>query len=301
MKAVPKGNYVIIKGNKADANADFLRSGMTEAGIPKDAASATGDIKIVGEDYTDNWKPAIAQTHMEQFLTAEQQQGRRRSLRERRHGRRRHRGAQGPGPRRQGRRCPARTATGAALNNVALGNQTVDVWKDARELGKAAGEAAVQLCEDQDVDQGRRHRAVHDPRRQHRELDHHRAASDHQGQPATSSSTPGGSPRTLCAGRPRRTASPPASSDAFEPRSSMRPAPRFRRGAGRFLFLEPATEARRWLRPILGTTTVHAGTAAAVADVDVPGARGRSAAARPDPRHAHHLDRPSTSCPAACS
>ena len=26
--AVPKGNYVIIKGNKADANADFLRSGI---------------------------------------------------------------------------------------------------------------------------------------------------------------------------------------------------------------------------------------------------------------------------------
>ena len=31
----------------------------------------------------------------------------------------------------------------AALNRVALGTQTVDVWKDARELGKAAGEAAV--------------------------------------------------------------------------------------------------------------------------------------------------------------
>ena len=27
-KAVPKGNYVIIKGNKADANADFLRCGL---------------------------------------------------------------------------------------------------------------------------------------------------------------------------------------------------------------------------------------------------------------------------------
>ena len=25
---VPEGNYVIIKGNSADANADFLRSGM---------------------------------------------------------------------------------------------------------------------------------------------------------------------------------------------------------------------------------------------------------------------------------
>ena len=39
----------------------------------------------------------------------------------------------------------------AALNRVALGTQTVDVWKDARELGKAAGEAAVQLCKDKDV------------------------------------------------------------------------------------------------------------------------------------------------------
>ena len=35
----------------------------------------------------------------------------------------------------------------AALNRVALGTQTVTVWKDARELGKAAGEIAVQLAE----------------------------------------------------------------------------------------------------------------------------------------------------------
>ena len=39
----------------------------------------------------------------------------------------------------------------AALNRVALGTQTVSVWKDARELGKAAGEAAVALCADPDV------------------------------------------------------------------------------------------------------------------------------------------------------
>jgi D-xylose transport system substrate-binding protein len=30
-KAKPKGNYAIIKGNKADANADFLRAGMEQA------------------------------------------------------------------------------------------------------------------------------------------------------------------------------------------------------------------------------------------------------------------------------
>ena len=40
----------------------------------------------------------------------------------------------------------------AALNRVALGTQTVDVWKDARMLGKAAGEAAVQLCAGTTVD-----------------------------------------------------------------------------------------------------------------------------------------------------
>jgi D-xylose transport system substrate-binding protein len=39
----------------------------------------------------------------------------------------------------------------SALNRVALGTQTVDVWKDARELGTAAGEAAIALCADPDV------------------------------------------------------------------------------------------------------------------------------------------------------
>ena len=150
LKVVPKGNYVIIKGNKADANADFLRAGMTEAGIPKDAASATGDIKIVGESYTDDWKPANAQKNMEQFLTANNNQvdavlsqndgmagGVIAALK-----------AQGLAG-----KVPVTGQDGdlAALNNVALGNQLVSVWKDARELGKAAGDAAVQLCKDKDV------------------------------------------------------------------------------------------------------------------------------------------------------
>src|SRR5438105_15175361 len=66
-KAKPTGNYVVIKGNKADANADFLRSGMDQ--VIGDAVKA-GTIKIVGETYTDNWDPSKAQTEMEQFLTA---------------------------------------------------------------------------------------------------------------------------------------------------------------------------------------------------------------------------------------
>ena len=66
-KAKGSGNYVVIKGNKADANADFLRSGMDQ--VIGDAVKA-GTIKIVGETYTDNWDPSKAQTEMEQFLTA---------------------------------------------------------------------------------------------------------------------------------------------------------------------------------------------------------------------------------------
>ena len=39
----------------------------------------------------------------------------------------------------------------AALNRVALGTQSLTVWKDARELGKKAGEAAVALCANPDA------------------------------------------------------------------------------------------------------------------------------------------------------
>ena len=145
--AVPKGNYVVIKGNSADANADFLRGGMEEI---IGAAVTAGDIKIVGETYTDNWDPANAQTEMEQFLTANNNDvdavlsendgmagGVISAL-----------AAQGLDG-----QVPVSGQDGdlAALNRVALGTQTVDVWKDARELGKAAGEAAAQLCGDKDI------------------------------------------------------------------------------------------------------------------------------------------------------
>ena len=146
-KAVPKGNYVFIKGNEADANARFLKSGMDE--IIKDAV-ASGDIKNVGETFTDSWKPELAQTEMEQFLTANNNKvdavlsendgmagGVIAALE-----------AQGLAG-----KVPVSGQDGdiAALNRVALGTQTVDVWKDARELGKAAGTAAIQLCTNKDV------------------------------------------------------------------------------------------------------------------------------------------------------
>jgi D-xylose transport system substrate-binding protein len=64
LKVKSSGNFVVIKGNKADANADFLREGMVQAGLPK-AGESNDKLKNVGEDYTNNWDPATAQATME--------------------------------------------------------------------------------------------------------------------------------------------------------------------------------------------------------------------------------------------
>jgi D-xylose transport system substrate-binding protein len=144
---VPTGNYVIIKGNSADANADFLREGYEDI---IGEAVANGDIDIVGETYTDNWDPANAQASMEQFLTANDNDvqavlsendgmagGVIAALDAQ--------GLAGKIP------VSGQDAEQAALNRVALGTQTLTVWKDSRELGRVAGEAAISLCANTDV------------------------------------------------------------------------------------------------------------------------------------------------------
>ena len=106
-------------------------------------------------------------------------------------------------------RCRARTATPPALNRVALGTQTVDVWKDARVLGKAAGEAAVALCANKDVKSVAEHGAVHEPRRQ--QLTSIFLTPTRSPRPTSrSSSTPDGSTWPRCARASRRVPSPPA-------------------------------------------------------------------------------------------
>ena len=139
--AMPKGNYVMIKGSPTDPNADFLRGGQQEI---IGAAVDSGDIVIVGEAYTDGWLPANAQRNMEQILTANENNvdavvasndgtagGVVAALT-----------AQGM----EGIPVSGQDGDHAALNRVALGTQTVSVWKDARELGKAAGEIAATLA-----------------------------------------------------------------------------------------------------------------------------------------------------------
>ena len=142
LEAQPEGRYVMIKGSPTDPNADFLRGGQQE--VLQDAIDA-GKISIVDEAYTDGWLPANAQRNMEQILTANDNAvdavvasndgtagGVVAALT-----------AQGM----EGIPVSGQDGDHAALNRVALGTQTVSVWKDARDLGKAAGEIAVQLAE----------------------------------------------------------------------------------------------------------------------------------------------------------
>jgi D-xylose transport system substrate-binding protein len=139
--AKPAGNYAFIKGDKGDPNADFLFSGIKEVLGP---AMTAGKIKDVGQSYTDGWKPDNAQKNMEQILTKNNNKvdavvaendgmagGVVAAL-----------AAQG-----MAGSVPVSGQDGdhAAINRVALGTQTVSIWKDARDLGKVAGEAAVAL------------------------------------------------------------------------------------------------------------------------------------------------------------
>jgi D-xylose transport system substrate-binding protein len=113
--------------------------------VLKDAIDS-GKIKNVGEAYTDGWLPANAQKNMEQFLTANDNKVD---------------AVVAANDGTAGGVVAALTAQGlagtvpvsgqdgdhAALNRIALGTQTVSVWKDARELGKNAAEIASQLAD----------------------------------------------------------------------------------------------------------------------------------------------------------
>jgi D-xylose transport system substrate-binding protein len=147
---VPKGNYVLIKGDPGDANAKtFLPAGWDKAGLKDKVAS--GDIKILNNPpdgtFTDAWDTTKATNNMEAIIDAANASGDKidavlaendstalgvaAALKNKSYG-----------------IVPISGQDGdtANLQNVAAGIQYVDVWKDANQLGKAAGEAALQLC-----------------------------------------------------------------------------------------------------------------------------------------------------------
>jgi D-xylose transport system substrate-binding protein len=143
LEAKPAGNYAFIKGDKGDPNANFLFSGITEVLKP---AMTAGKIKNVGETYSDGWKPDNAQKNMEQILTKNNNKvdavvaendgmagGVVAALSAQ--------GLAGSVP------VSGQDGDHAAINRIALGTQTVSIWKDSRDLGKLAGESAIALAQ----------------------------------------------------------------------------------------------------------------------------------------------------------
>jgi D-xylose transport system substrate-binding protein len=142
LAAKPSGNYAFIKGDQGDPNADFLFSGIKEVLKP---AMDAGKIKNVGESYTDTWKPDNAQKEMEQILTKNNNKVDAVVV-------------ENDGM--AGGVVAALTAQGLAgsvpvsgqdgdhanINRIALGTQTVDVWKDSRDLGHVSAQAALDLA-----------------------------------------------------------------------------------------------------------------------------------------------------------
>jgi D-xylose transport system substrate-binding protein len=149
IKKVPKGNYVLITGDPGDPNAStFLPQGWDQAGLKDKVAS--GDIKLLNGPKgtaTDAWKTEKAQSNMEAIIDkavadntkidailAENDST-----------------ALGVVGALTGKNYGYPPLSGqdgdtANLNNVALGKQYVDVWKNANELGKTAAAAALALC-----------------------------------------------------------------------------------------------------------------------------------------------------------
>jgi D-xylose transport system substrate-binding protein len=161
LEKVPTGNYVLIKGDPGDPNAStFLPQGWDEAGLKEKVDSEDITILNMSGDnwpkdagtYTDAWKTETAQKNMEAIIDKAVSDGTKidailaendsTAL-----------GVVGALTAKNYGYPPLSGQDGdvANLNNVALGKQYVDVWKNANELGKTAAAAALALCDGGDM------------------------------------------------------------------------------------------------------------------------------------------------------
>jgi D-xylose transport system substrate-binding protein len=66
LKVISKGNFVLLGGSPTDNNAVLFRAGQMEVLKP---LIDSGDIKVVADQWVDNWDPANALKIMENILT----------------------------------------------------------------------------------------------------------------------------------------------------------------------------------------------------------------------------------------
>lgn len=139
----PEGNYVFIKGSRNDPNADLIFSGQME--VLREAIDS-GQIRNVGEAYTDGWRPDNAQRNLEQILKANDNRvdaviasddslagGAIAALQEQ--------GLAGSVP------VSGQGGDPSALRRILLGTQLATIRNDEREVGVRAAYIAVSLVQ----------------------------------------------------------------------------------------------------------------------------------------------------------
>ncbi len=138
---------VLSGGSPTDNNAVLVRQGQMEVLQP---FITSGVIKIVADQWVDNWDPAKAESMMENILTAQQNKidavvasndgtadGEIQALQAQ--------GLAGKVP------ISGQDATAAGCNQIVLGNQTVTVFKDTRLLAPQAVKMIEALVQGQPI------------------------------------------------------------------------------------------------------------------------------------------------------
>jgi D-xylose transport system substrate-binding protein len=146
-KLVPSGTYVYIGGSPTDNNAYMLKTGSMKA---LDPLIKSGKIKLAYDQFSNDWKPEVAQTNMENALTKLNNKvdavvaandgtagGVIQALTEQK--------LAGKVP------VSGQDADLAACQRIVEGTQAMTVYKPIKVIAKASAKAAVKLAKKQKV------------------------------------------------------------------------------------------------------------------------------------------------------
>lgn len=142
VKVAPKGKYAIFAGSPTDNNASLYRSGALKKILP---SVASGDIKIVSDQWITDWQPTIAMNLMQNILTENKNDIQ---------------AVLAPNDNTAGGIIQALEGVGlagkvpvtgqdaeaTAAQRIVQGTQSMTVFKDTRKSAAAAFEAAVKLA-----------------------------------------------------------------------------------------------------------------------------------------------------------
>jgi len=146
--AAPKGNYILLGGAPTDHNAKLIREGQMSA---LEDAVKRGDIKIVADPWTPDWRAEAAMTLTEEALKKARGQvaavvasnditagGAIKALEAQ--------GLSGKVP------VSGQDANLDAVRRIVQGTQTMTVYKPLRALARGAAQAAVQMAKGEKVE-----------------------------------------------------------------------------------------------------------------------------------------------------